>query len=83
MTETKVILRGPCEERDPLKPCVCSDRIPDLEIYMDFIEIKFAFVCPVCGAQSPPAYGLKWAKRAWNDGETAKIPENQKRIGDF
>lgn len=83
MTTTKVILRGCGEESDPLKICVCGSSLPNLEIIAAEEHVYYKFTCPVCGTETPLAFGYVWAKKMWNGGHAEKIAHDQKRIGDF
>lgn len=85
MTEISSIIRGTDEESDRLRPCRKCGVLPTLEIVLGrFNNTMFLFSCPECGTESLCAYGIRVAKRNWNE-EMAEIADQkrQKRVDDF
>lgn len=86
MTEISSIIRGIGEESDPLKPCKVCGVLPTLEIIIGpFPDTGFLFSCPECGTESVYSYGIRMAKRYWNEGPASKIitERRQKKVDDF
>lgn len=88
MTEISSIIRGSDEEAEPLKPCKVCAVLPTLEIILGQpSDTRFMFSCPECGTESDPAYGIRSAKRNWNEGPARKIIikpwQFQKKVDDY